>query len=161
MRISKRDQLESRPKPLDRSCTSSLEHHSTRADQLYLCMIPAKTFSRTASCTGHHCYTSYMSHYPFLFALLLPLLLSRPVESTCPSSGCRTCTFAVGEASVSLSSRFAFLASASPTTSILVASHCWNGLATKKPSAVNQVVKGVLICHVLGVEPGLVTVTVR
>jgi len=44
---------------------------------------------------------------------------------------------------------------------MLVASHFWKGRATKYPSAVNQVVKGDLICQDEGVEPGLVSSTVR
>lgn len=44
---------------------------------------------------------------------------------------------------------------------MLLAIHCWNGFATKYPSAVNQVVKGVLICLVLGVEEEEEVVTSR
>ena len=45
---------------------------------------------------------------------------------------------------------------------MLLANHCWKGLATKYPSAVNQVVKGALICQVLGLpELGVDVVTVR
>ena len=35
-------------------------------------------------------------------------------------------------------SSITLLGSALPTASIVLASHCWNGLATKKPSEVNQ-----------------------
>lgn len=45
-----------------------------------------------------------------------------------------------------------FPGSAAPTTGISDASHCWNGLATKYPSAENHLVKGAessIVCHVV------------
>lgn len=72
-----------------------------------------------------------------LFALLLPL--SMPEASAMPLP-VAIGLFKAGEASWSRSSLLAFLRSAFPIISTLVASHFWNGFATKKPSAVNQVV---------------------
>jgi len=107
---------------------------------------------------------SYDDIYPLFFAFL-PLFpaLSIPVACVSPSEAAAT-LFAggLGAARSSRSSRRAFLRSTSPTASTLLAIHCWNGLATKYPSTVNQVVKGVLICLVLDdVEEGEVVVASR
>jgi len=48
-----------------------------------------------------------------------------------------------------------FPGSAAPTTGISEASHCWNGFATKYPSAENHFVKGAassIVCHVSASE---------
>jgi hypothetical protein len=102
--------------------------------------------------------------YPLFFAFL-PLF---PVVSTavaCVSSRDAAATLCVGgpgAARSSRSSRPAFFRSTSPIASTLLAIHCWKGLATKYPSAVNQVVKGVLRYLVCGEgEAGEVLVTSR
>lgn len=90
--------------------------------------------------------------YPLFFAFL-PLLpvLSTPVACVSPSeAAAMVLAGGPGAARSSRSSRPAFFKSTSPIASTLLAIHCWKGLATKYPSAVNQVVKGVLSCLVLG-----------
>ena len=85
--------------------------------------------------------------YAFFFPLFVPFPpLSAPLALTLPLLCSSTAVTGVnlspgpGDASSSLSSLPAFLVSISPMASILLASHCCKGLATKNPSAVNQVV---------------------
>ena len=105
--------------------------------------------SRTHSRNAHH--------QPFRFDRLLPFPpASTPLASVVPFP----CTSS--ESTNLASATGAFFVSTSPTTAMLLANHCWKGLAIKYPSAVNHVVKGALICQVLGLpELGVDVVTVR